>query len=76
MRPLAERDEPGFEEIRDFVADEAALVPRLESVLARIGQRVRDQASAGLDTSAVWGEVERRLGWLDSDSAPGPEAEK
>lgn len=70
MRPLVDRDEPDFEEIRDFVADEAEVLSRLESVLSLIGQQVRTRAAVGLDSTEVWAEVERRLGWNDDDDAP------
>lgn len=63
MRALSETDEPGFEEIRDFVADEAAVLTRLEDLLAGIGRNMRERALVGLDRDAMWDEVERRLGW-------------
>lgn len=66
MRTLSETDEPGFEEIRDFVADEAAILTRLEDLLAGIGRSMRERALVGLDRDAMWDEVERRLGWHDN----------
>lgn len=69
MRALSETNEPGFEEIRDFVTDEAAVLTRLEDLLAGIGRNVRERALVGLDRDAMWGEVERRLGWHDNGHA-------
>ena len=71
---LSEHESAGFEEIRDFVMNEAATLTRLDVVLGQIGQQVRERASVGLDRASMWNEVERRLGWTsaDHDDAPGP----
>ncbi len=72
---LADHESAGFEEIRDFVMNEAATLTRLDVVLGQIGQQVRERASVGLDRASMWNEVERRLGWTstDHDGAAGPE---
>jgi hypothetical protein len=69
VRALPAEDEPSFDEIRQFIDRDADVLPRLEALLATIGERVRGRATDGLDTTAIWSEIERRL-WGPDDGAP------
>lgn len=73
MAPLSDADEPGFDEIRDFVANEAAVLTRLEDLLSNIGREVRARSAVGLDRDAMWRAVEQRLGWGSGGQAAEPD---
>ncbi|MSO37261.1 MAG: hypothetical protein EXQ69_03305 [Acidimicrobiia bacterium] len=67
---MSETDNPKLEEIRDFLDDEAAVLTRLENLLAEIGRNVRERSLVGLDRAAMWDQVEQRLGWSASGHSP------